>query len=92
MARRRLSDYQVFVAAALRSVRGRSLAEMREALRQAAAAWRAQHRAANPGEREPVSEPDEALTCPRCDEPISIPHGVRTGLCPQCRMRLRVVR
>lgn len=45
----RLTDYQGFMAAALRAVRGGSLAEMRAAMSRAAAAWRQrQGRARNP--------------------------------------------
>lgn len=85
---RRLSDYQVFMSAALRAVRSRDLGEMRQAMRQAAAAWRAQHRAPNP----PSQDGPERLPCPHCGAPLEVPAAVRAGRCSACGGPARVVR
>lgn len=86
--KRRLSDYNVFVSAALRSASPRTLAEARAALARAADVWRGQRRVPNPAGAVPTG----SLSCPGCDARLTIPRGMRTGMCPHCKMRVRVRR
>lgn len=95
MAKRRLSDLNVYVSAAVRSMSPRTPAEARDAFRAAMARWRADKgrressRRRNPPDGASASA---ALACPHCNARLTVPSAQHAGDCPRCGTRVRVVR
>lgn len=76
-----MSEYSDFVSQYMREAKPKSLAEGRQAMKAAAAEWRAKKRRKNPHYTEEV--------CPACGTLLLVPAGLGTFTCPGCHRPLR---